>query len=152
MAYATLLFIHSWNRWIVLGLMIGLLVTAFRGWGGQIELGSLAKLSIFTIVAIDLQFLLGVLLYFLSPYVQSFMGDPGGSMANSVVRFWGVEHALGMLVAVILAHVGRMAIKKADSPKKAHRRAAIYFGIALLLMLGTIPWPAMPYGRALFRI
>lgn len=152
MAYLTLLSLHSWNRWIVLGLVVALLVAAVKGWNRATDAGALEKLSLFTIISIDVQFLLGIILLFLSPYVSAFVADPGPAMSNSVVRFWGVEHMSGMLAALVLAHVGRIRIKRAESAVKAHRRGAIFFGLSLLLMLLAIPWPFMAYGRDLFRL
>lgn len=152
MPYTTLLLLHSWNRWIVLVLVIALLVAAVKGWNRATDAGALEKFSLFTIISIDVQLLLGIILLFLSPFVTAFVADPGPAMSNSVVRFWGVEHTTAMLVAVILAHVGRIRIKRAESPVKAHRRGAIYFGLSLLLMLLAVPWPFMAYGRELFRI
>jgi hypothetical protein len=34
---------------------------------------------------------------------------------------------------------------------RRHKLAAIFFGLALVAILATIPWPGMPAGRPLFR-
>ena len=72
-------------------------------------------------------------------------------MRDSVARFWAVEHAFGMLAALALAHIGRSRIHKTGNDGKRHKLAAIFFTLALLLVLASIPWPNMPYGRALLR-
>jgi hypothetical protein len=71
-------------------------------------------------------------------------------MGDSRLRFFLVEHTAGMIVALALAHIGSVRIRKASEARKRHRTAAIFFGLALLLILGSIPWPGMPAGRPLF--
>ena len=61
------------------------------------------------------------------------MGDAGA-------RFYLVEHSVVMLVALGLAHAGRSLSKKAEVDGRKHMRAAIFFTIALLLVLALIPW------------
>jgi predicted membrane channel-forming protein YqfA (hemolysin III family) len=72
-------------------------------------------------------------------------------MRTSGIRFWAVEHLLGMVIAIALAHVGKSRIRKAATDARRHRLALIFFGLALLAVLVSIPWPAMPNGRPLFR-
>ena len=62
-------------------------------------------------------------------------------MRNGYFRFFGIEHILLMLVAMILAHVGRALSRKALSDEKKHKQAAIWYSLALLLVLVAIPWP-----------
>jgi hypothetical protein len=71
-------------------------------------------------------------------------------MRQPQLRFWLVEHPVGMLAAVVLMSVGRVRVRRAPEDLKA-RRARLFFGLGFLLMLAAIPWPGLPYGRALFR-
>jgi hypothetical protein len=71
-------------------------------------------------------------------------------MRDSALRFWAVEHVAGMVVASALLHVGRARARKAPDVKR-HRIIAIFFGLALLAVLLSIPWPGMPAERPLFR-
>lgn len=154
MLYPTLLTLHSWDRWIVLLLGVALVVGAkliwiFRQgeWGPRND-----RISLFFIIAADIQLLLGIALYALTPYFSAFTSDPGAAMGNPVTRFWAMEHGFGMIIAIVLAHVGRVAVKKAQTSHAKAKRAAILFGLALLIMLITTPWPFMEYGRPLFRL
>ena len=72
-------------------------------------------------------------------------------MRDSILRFWAIEHLLGMVVAVALGHVGRVRIRKTADGARRHKLAAIFFGLALLAMLVSIPWPGMRAARPLFR-
>jgi hypothetical protein len=73
-------------------------------------------------------------------------------MKVSALRFWVVEHLVGMLIAVALAHVGAVKIRKATGDARRHRVALIFFSLSLLAIFASIPWPGMPAGRPLFRI
>jgi hypothetical protein len=55
-----------------------------------------------------------------------------------------------MLVALGLAHVGRVRIRKADISRRG-KLAAIFFGLALVAILASIPWPGVPNARPLLR-
>ena len=100
---------------------------------------------------LDLQITLGLVLYFiLSPVTGAALDDFGGAMKNTQLRFFAVEHVIGMLIGTALAHVGRGRVRKAPLERKG-RTAAIFYGLALLAILASIPWPGLPAGRPLFR-
>ncbi len=96
--------------------------------------------------------LVGLVLYiFLSPFTKIAFQDFGGAMANSSLRFWAVEHIAGMIIGIALAHVGRVKIRKAANDARRHRLAIIFFGLALVAIFASIPWPGMSVARPLFR-
>jgi hypothetical protein len=141
-------------RWVVLVLAVVTVVRAFSGWLGKKEWAALDKrLGLFFTSSIDVQVLLGLILYILlSPITRSALQDFGAAMSNAVLRFWAVEHLFSMAVAVALAHVGRALSKRATTDTSKHRRAAIWFGLATLAILVAIPWPFLSYGRPLIRL
>jgi len=99
---------------------------------------------------LDLQFLLGLALYvWLSPTTSVAMQDFGGAMGNPVLRFWAVEHVTGMMVGLVLAHIGRVRIRKVSDSARRHKLAAVFSGLALLAILLTIPWPGTAAARPL---
>lgn len=142
MLYTTFLIVHSWLRWLVL--IAGAAAVA-RGGSGNGNAGRLF------VTLLDIQMLIGLLLYFwLSPLTTAALQDFGGAMSSSQLRYFAVEHVLGMIIAIALAHVGRAKIRKVPEHRRA-RTAAIFYGLALLAILISIPWPGMPAGRPLFR-
>jgi hypothetical protein len=150
--YTTVLLIHSWLRWAVI---LAGLFAIFRGMGGWSGLKVWTRVDeragFWFMATLDLQVVLGLGLYlFLSPFTAAAFDDFGGSMGNAALRYWAVEHTAGMILGVVLAHVGRIRTRKAAAAKK-HRAAAIFYGLALLVILASIPWPGMPAGRELFR-
>ena len=72
-------------------------------------------------------------------------------MRRADLRFYAVEHITSMLVAVALAHVGRVLARKAPTPAAKRRRLLLTFGFATVLIIIGIPWPGRPGGRPLFR-
>jgi hypothetical protein len=111
------------------------------------------KWGLIFMITLDLQMLLGLLLYFaLSPTTAAIMNDFGAAMKDPVARFWAVEHACMMVVAVVLAHLGRVLARKAATPASKRTRLMVCFTLATLLILGGTPWPGMTAGRPLFRL
>jgi hypothetical protein len=150
--YFAVLGLHSWLRWAIVILGVVAVVRALGGRGGRPWSPGDEAIGRWLVIAIDVQFLLGLLLYaFLSPITRVAFADFGGAMANAGLRFWAVEHLLGVVVATALAHVGRVKIRNANSDRRKHGLAATFFGIALIILLASIPWPGMPAGRPLFR-
>ena len=72
-------------------------------------------------------------------------------MQDRIARFWAVEHVFGMIVGIALAHIGRSRVHKTGDDVRRHKLAAIFFTLALLAILASIPWPTLPYGRPLLR-
>lgn len=150
--YPILLTLHSWSRWFVL--ILGL-VAVYRAYAGASSRSAFTKADNGISAAFSgfmwLQVLIGLGLYFgLSPYGMNGL-KAYGETHDPVVRFFGMEHSVMMLIATIVAQVGRLAIKRAVDDTIKHRKAFRYFGIALLLVLLMIPWgiwnPARPFFR-----
>jgi hypothetical protein len=152
--YSPLLLLHSWLRWMVLLTGLFAVIRAIGGTNGNRRWTPAdAKPGLYFIASVDLQFLIGLALYlFFSPTVQVAFGNIGAAMRNPEYRFFVVEHAVGMFIAIALAHVGRAQSKQATRSDAARfKSAAIFYGLSLLIMLASIPWPGMAAGRALFR-
>ena len=151
--YPLALGLHSWLRWVILILGVIAVVRALGGRGGRPWTSTDDAVGKFFVIGLDVQFLVGILLYaFLSPITtQIVFPDFGAAMGNSILRFWAVEHLAGMLIANGVAHVGRVKVLKAASDHRRHTLAAIFYGIALILILASIPWPGMAAARPVFR-
>ena len=150
--YSAILLLHSWVRWIVIAAG---LVAVFRGAAGSSGHRSWTpsddRAGFWFTMALDFQVLIGIVLYaFLSPLTGAAMRDMGAAMKDTALRFWAVEHAFGMVIALVLVHVGRVRVRKSDSLRR-HWTAAIFFGLALVVILASIPWPFTPTGRSLLR-
>jgi hypothetical protein len=150
--YTAVLLIHSWLRYAVIGTG---LIAVLGGIVGVSRKGQWTpaddRAGLWFIIALDVQVLLGLWLYFfLSPFTTEALNDFGAAMKVSGLRFWAVEHVFGMLIGIILAHVGRVRIRKVHADRR-HKLAMIFFGLAVLAILASIPWPGLPNARELFR-
>ena len=150
--YSAVLLLHSWIRWIALVAAFGATFAAVRNRvEGEQSLAD--RWGLFLMMALDTQMLLGLLLYFaLSPFTTEALRDFSAAMHNPPVRFWAVEHLSSMLVAVVLAHIGRVLARKAATPAAKRTRLLVCDGVATVLMIAATPWPGMMNGRPLFRL
>ncbi len=151
--YLTLLQVHNILRWLVLILGLIAIIKALGGWQGNKPFTKGDNLvNVLFIASVHTQLLVGVLLYFVfSPIAQQAFSNFGDAMRSASLRFWAVEHITGMVIAVVVAQVGRIRSKKANSDLLKHKRAFIFYGIALLIMLAFIPWGLFNEYRPLFR-
>ena len=149
--YSVVLFTHSWLRYLVLGFGIALLALAVRGLQGGTWTEKQERIHVLFTAILDVQFLLGLLLYFkLSPITQAALANMGAAMKEPTLRFFGVEHIATMLIAVIIAHVGRARSKRKQG--RARFKSVLITQIVwLLVTLAAIPWPVLDVGRPLFR-
>ena len=146
--YSIVLILHSWLRWFAILAGVSATASAFAPGTARSE-----KAGLLFMIAMDLQMLLGVLLYgFLSPNTTATFSDFGAAMRDPVARFWAVEHAVMMLAAVVFAHLGRVLARNAPTLAAKRTRLIICFGLAMLLLIAATPWPNMRAGRPLFRV
>jgi hypothetical protein len=150
--YLAILTVHSWIRWAALLCGIGATLAAATDRSGAAK-GPADRWGLFLTIALDLQLLLGLLLYFvLSPFTKVALQDFGAAMRDPGLRYWAVEHVTMMLLAVIIAHVTRVLARKASSAAGRRTRLLFGFGLTTVIMLIAIPWPGTPNGRPLFRV
>ena len=142
MLYSILLPLHSFVRWLVVLAAIAAVGLAFYGWLGKKSWTALdERVGMLFPMVLDIQVLVGIILYFFaSPLTLGLLRNFQGAMSNPDARFFGTEHSLIMLIALIVAHVGRSISCKAADANAKHRAAALLFGLSVLLVLAAIPW------------
>jgi uncharacterized membrane protein len=118
---------HSSWRYLVLILLVVALIQALAGWlGKKPYTEGNRKINLFTLIFMHIQILIGLVLYFLSPLVEA------------GIRYWKMEHIGMMIFAAILVTVGNARSKKGDDPVAKHRSVALYFGLALIIIVAAI--------------
>jgi len=146
--YGFVLAVHNILRWIVLILLVVALIRAYWGWFGKREWTSTdRKIGMFYSISLDIQLLLGLILYFfLSPITKVVFSDFSSALTGSGSRFFVLEHVLLMVLAVILAHVGVAMARRTEDAVLKHRQAAIWFSLSLIALLLGMPWfrPLLP--------
>jgi len=140
--YEVMVQLHSVGRWIVLLLLLFALFKSATA-GNRPYVKSDNTIGLLLTIFSDIMLLLGLYLWFAGPwgYQQIAANGMGNVMKNGVSRFYGVEHNVGMLIAIVLIHIGKAQGKKTMPDKTKHRRMAIFYAIALLIILLSIPWP-----------
>ena len=136
-----LLILHSYFRWLVL--LAGLVAVAkmFAGWTKSLAWTEAdRRAAVLFTVAIDVQLLLGLALFAVSPLVRNAMRDIATAMATPDVRIFVADHPATMLIALALAHAGSAAAKRAATDAARFRQGAILYGLSLALILWGIPW------------
>lgn len=151
MAYNTLLIIHSWLRWAFLFAALYAIIRSLNGKINHKPFGKDDNTAAKILVALThTMLLLGLILWFVSPNVQSALAQ-GASvfMKDKLLRAMVLEHPLINIIAVILIQIGRIKSKKAYEDSTKHSRSLIYYGLGLLLILSRIPWGTSPMLRGI---
>lgn len=137
-----LIAIHNLLRWAVLILGIWTVINAITGLNSKRDFSKGDNLSnLFFMISCDIQLLLGLLLYFNNGWFNILKSNAAEVMKDATQRFFAMEHAVMMILAWLLVHIGRTAVKRADGSAAKHKKMLIYFGLGLLLILAAIPWP-----------
>jgi hypothetical protein len=149
-----ILTLHNLNRWLVIIFAVFALYRAYTGWFQKrdwLRADNMAGM-LFTSF-LDLQVLLGLILYFLfSESTRLVFANAGVVLqTNPVAAFFGIEHVVAMIVAMAFAHAGRAIASRMTNIPGKHRTTAIWFSISILIILAAIPWPFLTYGRPLLR-
>lgn len=150
-----LVHVHSVGRWMVLLLLIIAIFNSLLA-GQRPFIRSDANTGLVLIIFVDLMFLIGLYLWYFGLFgyqqLAKYPGGMGAAMKDPFARFWGIEHFVGMLVAIVLVHIGKAQGKRKISDRKKHVRTMVFYLIALIIMLATIPWPfrAVGVGRGWF--
>ena len=133
--YTGLLHTHSYLRYIVLILLVIVIIQSLMGWLNNKPYGSLDnKMGLFLFIATHTQLLVGIILFFVSPFVQF----SGAAMKDASTRYWLVEHNTAMLIAIILITLARTTSKKMTDSGARHKRMFIFNTLALIIILFTI--------------
>ena len=129
--------LHSYWAYLALIILILATVNAIMGFTSKREFKDKdLRISLFTLIVMHIQLLIGVGWYFMSPWYKS-MKVNGIDATN---RLLAVEHPILMFFAIILITIGWSKHKKKTSDTAKFKTIAIFYVIALLLVLSRIPW------------
>ena len=135
--YSTLFGLHSGLRYIVLLLLALALLLSLVGLFGKKPYSEMnRKVNLFAMISTHTQFLVGLILYFFSPMVN--YSNMAEAMSNATTRYWTVEHSVMMLFSIVLITIGHSRSKKAKDAVNKHRAIALYYGLAVLVILVAI--------------
>lgn len=125
---------HSGLRWIALILLLLAIYNAFTANNYEKKH---RLVNMFAMISLHTQLLIGLALYFTSAKVQF----TEGWMKVAMYRFYGMEHLMGMLIAIVLVTIGHSKSKKATESAAKFKAIKLWYVLALVLILAFIPWP-----------
>ena len=140
--YSTIQFLHSYWAYLVLVILVLASLNALIKFFGDKEFNANDfRISLFALIVTHIQLLLGIVLFFASDYLKliSEMGM-GAIMKDSTLRSNIIEHPLSMIIAVVLITMGYSKHKKKLTSKPKFKMLAIFYTLALILVLAKIPW------------
>ncbi|MDC7995133.1 hypothetical protein [Altibacter sp. HG106] len=141
--YTTVQFLHSWWAYLVLFVVLIATINALAGLFGNKEYQPKDfRISLFALIVTHIQFLIALVLYFISPLgLKSILNSGMGAvMKDSTLRLYAIEHPTIMILTIIFITIGYSKHKKKLTSKPKFKTLAIFYTIALVLMLSRIPW------------
>jgi hypothetical protein len=133
--YSFFLHLHSGLRYIVLLLVLVAIIRAWSDWlGHKAYSEGNRKLNLFALISVHTQLLVGLVLYFVSPFVR--FGSH--TMKDATTRYWTVEHLTGMIIAIVLITIGHARSKRGATSDAKHKSIAIFYTSALLIIAAVI--------------
>ncbi len=140
--YQGLLHLHNLLRWVILLL---LLLNIYQNIARANKPFSKrdAKLGLFLMISAHITLLIGLYQWFAGDLGFKMIQQAGMSavMKDSASRFWAVEHITGMIIGIVLITIGKGVAKKPYDDNKKHKRSAMLYIAALVIILVTVPWP-----------
>ena len=139
--YSILRSVHSYWAYFVLILLVLAILNALRGRISGKEFGTKdLRISLFGLIFSHIQLLIGLILYFVSPWFDQWSALGMGVMKDAQTRLYLVEHTITNLLAIVLITMGWSMHKRQTTSSKKFLRIALFYSIGLLLLLSRIPW------------
>lgn len=131
--------LHSYWAYLVFIMMIIATANALIKYFGKKEYEAKDfRIALFTLIVSHIQLLIGIILWFTQDYFSEMsMKD---IMGNSVLRSNVVEHPVAMILAVAFITIGYSKHKKKLTSAGKLKPLAIFYTLALILVLAKIPW------------
>ncbi|HEY8782790.1 MAG TPA: cytochrome B [Mucilaginibacter sp.] len=127
--------LHSWFRYVVFILVLAAIIQSLLGWFGKKPYTEInRKINLFALISVHTQLLIGIVLYFLSPFVKF----NHYTMKDPTTRYFTVEHWVMMLIAIALITIGHSRAKKTELSEGKHKTIAIFYSIAFLVIVVAI--------------
>ena len=133
--------IHSYWAYLVLAILIFAVVNAIIGFTQKKQFTDKdVRIGLFTLIVAHIQLLIGLGWYFMSPWFEMLKTDAASVMKDKAARLLAIEHPIIMILAIVFITIGWSKHKKKTEDAAKFKTFAIFYGIALLLILSKIPW------------
>lgn len=143
--YPYILALHSFFRWLVLLSLLYAIYIGIKGWMSKsVFTKHDDRVRHITATIVHIQFIAAICLYSISPIIRYFYAHYKEAVHDRSIRFFGMEHSLMMLIAVIVITIGSMVSKRKKTDLGKYKAMAIWYGIGLVIILVNVPWPFSP--------
>lgn len=147
------LHLHNVLRWVVIIFAIYAIIQLLSGKNQNKAFTKKDRRPVLLyMIFLDIQLILGLALYFMGNWgIKNIQGAGMAEvMKNTVSRFFAIEHTIGMLLAIILAHIANAYTKKEMSDSDKFSKTLYLVAASIVLILLSIPWPFKDAARPLF--
>lgn len=128
---------HSGWAYVALLVLVFAVVNSFLGKSSKKEFTAKdRKISLVALITVHIQLLVGLILYFVSPYGSAAFG----LMKDAGLRLTSLEHPLVNIIAITLITIGWSKHKKAATSTAKFNNIFLFYGLGLLLILSRLPW------------
>ena len=126
--------LHSYWSYVTLAVVLATVINSLLNlWSKNNFYAKDLRIALFALIVSHIQLLIGLAWYFMSPsYKHMKEIGMGAAMKDSLTRL--------LTLAIILITIGFSKHKKKQKATAKFKTLAIYYGIALILMLSRIPW------------
>lgn len=132
--YTGLLHLHSL---LAIAVIIGLILTIVFAFVNKPINAGTRKVAKISMILLHTQFLVGLILYFVSP--KGFASFSSANMSEAPLRFFFLEHPFIGLISVALITIGHAKLKRA-ADAVAVKPIIIFYTLGLLLILSRFPF------------
>jgi len=135
-----LLHLHNLLRWVILILLLWNIFRHFSAGNKPFTTGD-KKLGLWLMISAHTTLLIGLYQWTLGRFGWMHVPAEANIMKDKFWRFFLIEHPVGMLIAIVLITIGKGVAKKNIADATKHKRTAVLFTIALIIILASVPWP-----------
>ncbi len=134
---------HAHSGWAYLLLLVLGIATinALLGFFTKKEFGNRDfSLALGGLIVTHIQLLVGIILWAVSPYSSALFNNTSAVMKSRELKLLALEHPLMMIIGVALLTVGYSKHKKKVISSGKFKMLAIFYTLALLVVLSRLPW------------
>ena len=139
--YNILKTVHSyWAFFVLTILFIAILNALIRIISKKSFNSTDLRISLFGLIFSHIQLLIGLILYFISPWFDQWSSLGMGVMKNNESRLYLVEHPITNILAIFFITIGWSLHKKQSESSKKFLRISLFYGFGYILLLSRVPW------------
>ena len=141
MYYDVIKTVHSyWAFLVIIILTLIVINSIIAKFSGRAFNTKDLRLSLFGLIFSHIQLLIGLILYFTSPWFNQFYQIGMDLLKNAESRLYLIEHPLINIIAIIFITLGWSLHRRQLDSSKKFLRIGIFYGLGLIFLLSRIPW------------